>query len=321
MLSVGTIEVTSLAQSLASMAAALPADEVLEGCGGAEGLERTYKLKQSGLTEHLDEQTAAQQYDLKLDSYGPYINSYSRSGRHLVLAGRGGHVAVLDALSRTLQLELHLTDNGSTRNDIRACTFLHDSSMFAVAEKKHVFIYDTASGAEVHRLNDHIDPMAIQFLPHHWLLSSVGRAGWLKYTDTSTGIKISEHRTKLGPCGTMSTNPYNAVNLLGHGNGVVTMWSPAVAKPLVKMLCHRGPVRALSADAGGNYMVTAGADMQVKVWDVRTFKPVHAYFSRNAVASLDISQMGVLAVGAGNAVTFWKDALRTKQKDPYMSHR
>ena len=114
---------------------------------------------------------------------------------------------------------------------------------------------------------------------------------------------------------------YNAVNLLGHGNGVVTMWSPAVAKPLVKMLCHRGPVRALSADAGGNYMVTAGADMQVKVWDVRTFKPVHAYFSRNAVASLDISQMGVLAVGAGNAVTFWKDALRTKQKDPYMSHR
>ena len=69
--------------------------------------------------------------------------------------------------------------------------------MFALAEKKHVFIYDTASGAEVHRLDDHIDPMALQFLPHHWLLSSVGRAGWLKYTDTSTGNKVSEHRTKV----------------------------------------------------------------------------------------------------------------------------
>ena len=184
-----------------------------------------------------------------------------------------------------------------------------------------MFIYDTASGAEIHRLDDHIDPMALQFLPHHWLLSSVGRAGWLKYTDTSTGIKVSEHRTKLGPCSAMTTNPYNAVVHLGHGNGCVTLWSPAVSKPLVKMLCHRGPVLDVAIDQGGNYMVTAGADMQVKVWDARTFKPVHAYFSRNAVSSLDISQTGVLAVGAGSSVTFWKDALATKQKDPYMSHR
>lgn len=114
--------------------------EILETEAGgfveAEGMERTYKFKQSDLSPHLDEQTAAQQYDLNLDSYAPYIHSYTRSGRHLLLAGRGGHVAVMDALTRTLLQELHLTDNGSTRNDVRGCTFLHDSSMFALAEKK-----------------------------------------------------------------------------------------------------------------------------------------------------------------------------------------
>jgi len=284
-------------------------------------MERTHKLKQTELSSHVDEQTSDQIYDLSLTSYSPYNVTYDRPGRHLLLTGRTGHVAIMDALTRTLQRELFLTDNGKELNDIRSSTFLHNSSMFALAEKKHVFIYDSVTGAEVHRLGDHIDPLAIDYLPYHWLLASVGRAGFLKYTDTSTGDKVSEHRTKLGPCSVMRHNPYNAVMHLGHGNGVVTMWSPSVSQPLVKILAHRGPVVSLANDLGGNFMVTAGSDMQVKVWDVRTFKVVHSYFSRRAVCDLDISQTGVLAVGSGTDVTFWKDAIREKQKEPYMKHR
>lgn len=284
-------------------------------------MERTHKLKQVSLKPHLHEQTSEQIYDLNLTDYAPYSVCYDRPGRHMLLTGRTGHVAIMDALTRTLKRELFLTDNGTSTNDIRSATFLHNSSMFALAEKKHVFIYDSATGAEIHRLNDHIDPLCLDFLPYHWLLCSVGRAGWLKYTDTSTGTKVSEHRTKLGPCSVMRQNPYNAVMHLGHGNGVVTMWSPSVSQPLVKILAHRGPVVSLANDLGGNYMVTAGADMQVKVWDVRTFQTVHSYFSRNAVMDMDISQTGVLGIGSGTDVTFWKDAIRVKAKEPYMKHR
>lgn len=42
-----------------------------------------------------------------------------------------------------------------------------------------------------------------------------------------------------------------------------------------------------------------GVDSQVKVWDVRTFKPMHAYFANSPATSLDISQKGLLAVGQG----------------------
>jgi U3 small nucleolar RNA-associated protein 7 len=34
-------------------------------------------------------------------------------------------------------------------------------------------------------------------------------------------------------------------------SGVVTLWSPNVKEPLVKMLCHRGPVKAIAIDHGG----------------------------------------------------------------------
>lgn len=35
--------------------------------------------------------------------------------------------------------------------------------------------------------------------------------------------------------------------------GTVTLWSPNVKEPLVKMLCHRGPVKAIAIDQGGWY--------------------------------------------------------------------
>eukprot|EP00520_Triparma_pacifica_P018180 CAMPEP_0118667736 /NCGR_PEP_ID=MMETSP0785-20121206/19955_1 /TAXON_ID=91992 /ORGANISM="Bolidomonas pacifica, Strain CCMP 1866" /LENGTH=566 /DNA_ID=CAMNT_0006562229 /DNA_START=38 /DNA_END=1734 /DNA_ORIENTATION=+ len=281
-------------------------------------MERTYKLKQEEIKRHLDDQTSKQVYSLNLTQYSPYNITYSRSGRHMLLTGRTGHVAVMDALTLQLKTEFHLTTGGP--NSIRSSTFLHNNTMFALSERRSVYIYDS-SGSEVHHLQDHVDPLSVCFLPHHWLLCSVGRAGWLKYTDTSTGEKVGEFRTKLGSCGVMEQNTYNAVVNLGHGNGCVTMWSPASSTPLVKMLCHRGRITALANDLGGNYMVTAGVDKQVKVWDLRTFKSVHSYFSHNDVNSLDISQRGVLAVGAAGTVTFWKDALSTKQKSPYMSHR
>lgn len=50
---------------------------------------------------------------------------------------------------------------------------------------------------------------------------------------------MAQHRTRLGDCDVMRHNPYNAVVSLGHANGTVSMWTPNVTTPVVKMLCHR----------------------------------------------------------------------------------
>lgn len=46
--------------------------------------------------------------------------------------------------------------------------------------KRYVYIYDKR-GLEVHCLRDHTAPAALEFLPHHFLLASVGEAGLLTY--------------------------------------------------------------------------------------------------------------------------------------------
>ena len=111
---------------------------------------------------------------------------------------------------------------------------------------------------------DTTEATALEFLPHHFLLCSAGATGVLRYQDTSTGRIVATHRTKLGPCGALAQNPWNGVLCLGHGNGSVTMWTPNIPTPVVRMLCHHGPVRALAADTQGRHLVTTGADGQAR---------------------------------------------------------
>ncbi|KAH8553213.1 WD40-repeat-containing domain protein [Umbelopsis sp. PMI_123] len=279
----------------------------------AEGMEKTYNFRQEDLAKNVDINTSKKIFNLDLKDFGPYSVDYTRNGRNLLIGGKKGHIAAFDWQTGKLGFELHVKET------VRDVHWLHNETLLAAAQKKYVYIYDNR-GLEIHRLKNHIEVNKLDFLPYHYLLASVGNAGYLKYQDTSTGQLVAEHRTKLGACHVMAQNPYNAVMHLGHGNGTVTLWSPSMTTPLVKMLCHKGPVQALAVDRGGNYMATSGLDGQLKIWDIRKYQVVQEYYSPTPAASLSISQMGLLAVGWGPHVSIWKDAFKTKQQSPYMTH-
>lgn len=129
-------------------------------------LERTYKVQQDELKEELAVETARKGFELKLVELGPYIAEYSRNGRHLILAGRKGHVSTIDWRAGELGCELQL---GET---IRDAKWLHNNQYFAVSQKKYVYIYDSA-GVELHCLRKHIEVTNLEFLPYHFLLATV----------------------------------------------------------------------------------------------------------------------------------------------------
>ena len=57
--------------------------------------------------------------------------------------------------------------------------------MFAVAQKKNVFIYDN-TGMELHCLKEHDDVNRLDFLPYHFLLTTVVSS--LKFRLEDTGV-------------------------------------------------------------------------------------------------------------------------------------
>ncbi|EHK98294.1 putative U3 small nucleolar RNA-associated protein 7 [Glarea lozoyensis 74030] len=281
-------------------------------------LERTYKVRQDDILPDVAVETAKKKFDLKLDALGPYVCDYTRNGRELLLAGRKGHIATMDWREGKLGCELQL---GET---VRDAKWLHNNQMFAVAQKKYVYMYDRA-GVEIHCLKKHIEVTNMEFLPYHYLLATVGNAGYLKYQDVSTGQMVIELPTKLGSPTSLTQNPQNAVLHMGHQNGTVTLWSPNSTTPLVKLLAHRGPVRGLAVDREGRYMVSTGQDLKMSVWDIRMFKEVNTYFTRTPASSVAISDRGLTAVGWGTQTSIWRGLFtkhsleQEKIQSPYMA--
>lgn len=281
-------------------------------------LERTYKVRQDEIKQDVAVETANKVFDLKLEGLGPYTVDYTRNGRGLLLAGRKGHVSTIDWRNGQIGCELQL------RETVRDAKWLHNTQYFAVAQKRSLFIYDHA-GVEIHCLDKHIEPTHLQFLPYHFLLASVGNAGYLKYTDTSTGKMIIEMPTKQGSPTSFSQNPSNAILNVGHQNGTVTLWSPNSTTPLVKLLAHKGPVRSTAIDREGRYMVSVGQDLKMAVWDIRNFREVNNYFLRQPGSSVSISDRNLTAVSWGTQASIWKGlfdkSLPDQQKiqSPYMS--
>ncbi|KAL1881128.1 hypothetical protein VTK73DRAFT_4805 [Phialemonium thermophilum] len=293
------------------------AEILLENTGGflepETEMERTYRVRQDEIEKDVSIATAQKKFELRLDALGPYMCEYTRNGRELLLAGRKGHVSTMDWREGRLGCELQLNE---TVRDVR---WLHNNQYFAVAQKKYVYIYDH-NGVELHCLRKHVEVSHMEFLPYHFLLATLSINSQLKYQDVSTGQLVAEIPTKLGSPVSLTQNPYNAILHIGHQNGTVTLWSPNSTTPLVKLLAHKGPVRSLAVDRSGRYMVSAGQDNRMAVWDIRMFKEVNNYFTRAPASSVAISDSGLTAVGWGTRTTIWKGLLsQEKVQSPYMA--
>lgn len=271
-------------------------------------LERTYKVRQEDILDAVGIQQAKKSIEFKLD-LGPYVADYTRNGRSLLLAGRKGHVATCEWRAGKPGCELHLNET------IRDAKWLHNDQYFAVAQKKHTYIYDHA-GVEIHCLKTYVETTHLEFLPYHFLLAGIENSGFLRYTDTSTGQIVAEHPTRKGAPTSLAQNPYNAILHVGHQNGTVSLWSPNSTTPLVKMQSNAGPVRSIAVDRSGHYMLCGGQDLRLKLWDLRALKEVHSYTTRQPATTIDISDRGLAAIGSGTGVTVWKDLFTASSTTP-----
>lgn len=129
----------------------------------SNALEKTYKVSQAEIREAAGLAAAAKGFDLNLDgANGGVVGRWTRDGKHLGLATKRGHISTLNFQSSTLGSEIFLNESCRDFTCVlafpscfwrtplliivpsphRNASYLHSSSFYAVAQKKHVFIYD-----------------------------------------------------------------------------------------------------------------------------------------------------------------------------------
>ncbi len=73
--------------------------QILKTEGGgyieAEGMEKTYQMTQKKMKKEVDLNTKRKMFSLTLDQFGPYQIQFDRPGRHLLLSGEKGHIAMV----------------------------------------------------------------------------------------------------------------------------------------------------------------------------------------------------------------------------------
>ncbi|KAJ0103604.1 hypothetical protein Patl1_05983 [Pistacia atlantica] len=277
----------------------------------AEGIEKTWRIKQESIAREVDILSSRNQYDIVLPELGPYTMDFTASGRYMAAAGRKGHLAIVDMKNMNLIKEIQV------RETVRDVVFLHNELFFAAAQKKYPYIYNR-DGTELHCLKEHGAVLKLQFLRNHFLLASINKSGHLHYQDVTMGEMVGNFRTGLGHSDVMQVNPFNGVIALGHSSGTVSMWKPTTSAPLIKMLSHQGPISALAFHPNGHLMATSGKERKIKIWDLRKFEvlqtlPGHA-------KTLDFSQKGLLASGTGSFVQIFGDLSGSQNYSRYMGH-
>ncbi|XP_076822160.1 WD repeat-containing protein 46-like [Clavelina lepadiformis] len=279
----------------------------------AEG-EATWEIKQREIADAADITSASKYFELRLDQFGPYSVDYTRNGRHLLIGGRRGHVAAFDWMAKKPMCEMNVME---AVNDVK---WLHTENMFAVAQRRWTYIYDN-QGIELHCLKRLDQTLKLDFLPYHFLLLAANARGFLQYLDISQGQIVSTINTKCGRLEVLCQNPANAVVLLGHYNGTVTMWSPNQKKPLVKMLSHKTALRSIAVDQTGNYLATSAQDRKLKIFDVRTFKSLHTWSVPAGASHLKFSQRGFLGASFQNVVEIYNNPCIQPPTNPYLTHK
>lgn len=76
----------------------------------------------------------------------------------------------------------------------------------------------------------------------------------------------------------------------------------------------------MAIDNSGKYLVTAGADRKVKVFDLRKYQELNEYYLTAAANTMSVSQRGLVALGFGPNVHVLKNPFSKASPSPYMTH-
>ena len=197
----------------------------------------------------------------------------------------------LDLMPRPLTTMLH-------QDWVSAVSFSPDGKTLASGSRdNNVWLWDLATGKELHRLSHKANVNAVSFSPNGKTLASGSEDKTVRVWDLATG-KEQQRWSHEDTVTTVSFSPDGKTLASGSGDNTVRVWDLATGKEQQRF-SHDSIVYAVSFSPDGKHLASGSQDNTVRVWDLGTGKELQRLAHASDVNAVSFSPNGkTLASGS-----------------------
>jgi RNA polymerase sigma factor (sigma-70 family) len=261
----------------------------------------------------LDVATGKQIHELK----GVYKATFSRDGKSLAAAGKGGFSEPLKMDCKIVLLDVELTrtraNDGSGAQNL---AFAPDGRTVAAATGDIIRQWDVASGKEIGQRPAHTAPVrSVRIAPDGKTLASAGDDGTIRLWDAATGREIRQIQWPRDSGGhgiwSVDFSPNGKTLAAADADSTIRLWEVATGREIRTLRGHTRQVFSVAFAPDGKTLASAGEDGTIRLWQAATgheIRTLQAHADQR-VQSLVFSLDGkTLAAAGGHGIQLWDAA-------------
>jgi outer membrane protein assembly factor BamB len=166
----------------------------------------------------------------------------------------------------------------SKDSGVSAVAYSPDGRMLASGESKQIRLWDSATGRELHRLDNlPTGVYSLAFSPDGRWLGSGGFDRTVRLWDAATGKMLHELKGHLASVEWVAFSPDGSLLVSAGKDQNIRLWNPATGQAVRALTGHAGWVFCAVFTPDGKQLISGGRDMTIRIWDAATGNQIRQF--------------------------------------------
>ncbi|CAJ0605187.1 unnamed protein product [Cylicocyclus nassatus] len=237
-----------------------------------------------------------------------YSLCWTPEGKRLITGASTGEFTLWNGTAFNFETILQAHDSA-----IRAMTWSHNEQWLVSADHEGFIKYWQPNMNNVHMYQAHKDEpvRGLSFSPTDVKLASASDDGTVRIWDFARCVEERAMRGHGSEVRCVAWHPSKGMVATGSRDSQqpVKLWDPRTGDCLTTLQDHKSSVMAVDWNRNGNWLLTAGRDHLVKLYDIRCMKEMYSYKGHKkevtAVAWHPIHEGLFVSGGGDGSIAYW----------------